>query len=441
MRAPALPALLSLLALNAAAHAQSTAFTYQGRLKNGTALASGLHDFRFSLFNVATGSVALAAPQCVDNVLVADGLFTTTLDFGTLFVTTQARFIQIEVRADTGLSCGNTSGFVQLSLRQPITAASFANHAKTAFGLVAADGSPTAVVTDDIGNLFIDQATNTSAALFIDSGATSPQYSYVHFSDRGSVKWGLGKDTANNFYIDDAAARRVTILPTSGNVGIGTTLPAAKLHVDGTVRLDVANVADNFTMRNGSNATIWSWGVKAGSGEPALYLVSPVSGDLLAGMVRADSNGHGYIFADEKNFRAPNPADLTTDIWYCCPEGPEAAMYVRGTATLVNGRGRIDLPDHFRNLASEPGMTVQLTPLSTNSEGLAVIKQGLDGILVGEFNKGSGTYEFDWLVEAVRKGYGDYQVIRPWMRSDPDENKAWENRQRWIAERRAQGKP
>jgi hypothetical protein len=430
------------LTLGSAAHAQSTAFTYQGRLTTNGAPASGLHDLRFSLFNAATGGVQVGSAQCVDNLVVANGLFIATLDFGQSFSTPNALYLQIELRADTGLSCAEVGGFTTLGPRQAATPAPFATHAKSAFGLATAIGSPAAVVTDTSGNLVIDQATNTSATVNIDSGATSPQYSYVHFSDRGSVKWGFGKDLANSFYIDDAIARRVTILPTSGNVGIGTAAPAAKLHVDGSVRVDV-DANQNMTMRNGAGSLIYSLG-GVGSGithQPRLSLFSPVTGAELALIGRSSDSGNGIIVADDKNFRVPNPADPTTDIWYCCPEGPEAAMYVRGTATLTNGRGRIDLPEHFRNLAFAPGMTVQLTPLSINSKGLAVIQKDLDGIIVSERKNGTGTYEFDWRVEAVRKGHEDYEVIRPWRRSDPDENKAWQNRKKWIAERRAHGNP
>lgn len=174
---------------------------------------------------------------------------------------------------------------------------------------------------------------------------------------------------------------------------------------------------------------------------PALGMYSPISGDVQAGMHRSIDGGVGEVYADRKNFRVPNPADATTDIWYCCPEGPEAAMYVRGTGRLVNGSATIALPDHFRNLAVEAGMTVQLTPLSADSKGLAITSKRLSGIEVRELTNGSGDYEFDWRVEAVRKGHEDYQVIRPWMRSDPDEAKAWQIRLRGIEERRAHGKP
>src|SRR5690606_18626168 len=106
--------------------------------------------------------------------------------------------------------------------------------------------------------------------------------------------------------------------------------------------------------------------------EPHLTMKSPYTGDVQAEIYRDCMTARGVIVADEKNFRAPNPADLATDIWYCALEGPEAAMYVRGTARLTNGRATIALPDHFRNLASEAGMTVQVTPLAVESKGLAV---------------------------------------------------------------------
>ena len=58
-----------------------------------------------------------------------------------------------------------------------------------------------------------------------------------------------------------------------------------------------------------------------------------------------------------------------------------------------------------------------------------------------ELSGGTGNYEFDWRVEAVRKGWENYKVIRPWMQSDKDPDKAWQNRLKWIDERRAHGKP
>jgi hypothetical protein len=153
-----------------------------------------------------------------------------------------------------------------------------------------------------------------------------------------------------------------------------------------------------------------------------------------------DGSNAGVITADIKSFRAPDPDDPTRDIWYGCIEGPELAMYVRGTARLVNGRARIELPDHFRKLADEQGMTVQLTPRSAESKGLAAVRVSLDGIEVAELLNGRGNYEFDWYVEAVRKEHRDFQVYRPWDEVLPggtDPAEAWQARLQSIQERQA----
>jgi hypothetical protein len=132
-----------------------------------------------------------------------------------------------------------------------------------------------------------------------------------------------------------------------------------------------------------------------------------------------DEYGQGIVAGDQKSFRVPNPNQPGTDIWYCSLEGPEAAAYVRGTGHLVNGRASVTLPDHFTAVASSKGITVQVTPLSGDSKGLAVVEKGTDRFAVRELNNGGGTYDFDFMVTAVRKGHEDYQVIRPSIESRP----------------------
>ena len=142
----------------------------------------------------------------------------------------------------------------------------------------------------------------------------------------------------------------------------------------------------------------------------------------------------GTIVASIKNFREPNPDQPGTDIVYACVEGPEAAAYVRGTGHLVNGSATIWLPKHFVNVSVLNGMTVQLTPNSPDSRGLAIVRKSLtEGIMVQELGKGRGTYDFDYLVTCVRKGYEDYEVIRPKLEiergdvidSKPPQSKSW----------------
>ena len=94
---------IGLIALASAQTLGQTAFTYQGELRAAGLPASGLHDVRFRLYDGASSVTQIGSTLCVDNVTVVDGKFTTTLDFGSQFAGTQGRFVEIEVRADTGL--------------------------------------------------------------------------------------------------------------------------------------------------------------------------------------------------------------------------------------------------------------------------------------------------------------------------------------------------
>ncbi len=80
------PALLALLStLNpqlSTAHAQGTAFTYQGQLQNSGNPATGTYNFTFTLFNTNTGGAAIAGPVTNNVVSVRNGLFAVTIDFG-----------------------------------------------------------------------------------------------------------------------------------------------------------------------------------------------------------------------------------------------------------------------------------------------------------------------------------------------------------------------
>jgi hypothetical protein len=130
-------------------------------------------------------------------------------------------------------------------------------------------------------------------------------------------------------------------------------------------------------------------------------------------MMYVDGNGGHFAATGTKSFFAPHPTQAEMDIVYSCIEGPEAAAYVRGTARLVDGHCSISLPDHFVIVASPDNITVQLTPLSSDSLGLAVVSKRVDSIEVRELHHGTGSYEVDWEVKTARKGYEQYQVVRP----------------------------
>jgi len=112
----------------------SSAFTYQGELSSTGTPASGLHDIRFRLFDASTGGTQIGGVLCSDNLDVINGRFATSLDFGAVFAG-QRRFLEIQVRQDTGLACADSSGYTTLTPRQELTAApnaTFATSSTTA---------------------------------------------------------------------------------------------------------------------------------------------------------------------------------------------------------------------------------------------------------------------------------------------------------------------
>jgi hypothetical protein len=246
---------LASLAPTSLAHAQSTAFTYQGRLTNAGQPAAGTHDFRFRLFDAASAGAQIGTTQCVDNLQVAEGVFTATIDFGNQFATPAQRFIEIEVRRDTGLTCASAVGFVVLASRQLLSATPMAAHAKSAFALDAPDGSPAnAVFVDNDGkvgigtlapthSVHIATPAPTMALQDTDSTGTAggQQVGYISYRDSTNVERGwLGYGTPGSPHFSIVNARsggNIALLPFSGNVGIGTDSPTTKLEVRGDVKV------------------------------------------------------------------------------------------------------------------------------------------------------------------------------------------------------------
>lgn len=144
---------------------------------------------------------------------------------------------------------------------------------------------------------------------------------------------------------------------------------------------------------------------------PYVGVFNPNNSSQLIGGIYVNGT-QSVIAANVKNFWMDHPKDPTKEIWYASIEGPEAAAYERGTAQLVNGEAFIPFSEHFELVINPSTMTINLTPGSASSEGIAVIEKSAKGIRVKELRQGKGNYSFDWEAKAVRKGYEDYKAVR-----------------------------
>ena len=127
-----------------AARAQTTEFTYQGRLTDNGAPATGLYDVQFTVFDALTGGNAVGEPQIGVAVPVTNGVFSVTLDFGAGVFTGANRFLELAVRTNT-----SPNPHATLSPRQPVTSTPYAIQALRA---ATADSVPAANVTGTLSD-------------------------------------------------------------------------------------------------------------------------------------------------------------------------------------------------------------------------------------------------------------------------------------------------
>ncbi|MGD1085104.1 MAG: hypothetical protein ABSA47_10195, partial [Verrucomicrobiota bacterium] len=147
-------ALLGLSNLNSAlstAQAQGTAFTYQGQLSSNGVPANGFYDFEFTLYpNSAGGGSPIGSTIPVAAIGVTNGLFTTGLDFGSVFAGNPT-WLAISVRSN------GIGGYTPLSPPQPLTPAPYSIYAANAASAVTADSANSVLATNIVGALSLAQ--------------------------------------------------------------------------------------------------------------------------------------------------------------------------------------------------------------------------------------------------------------------------------------------
>jgi hypothetical protein len=165
-------AALGLSALTPAANAQSltTAFTYQGELRQSGTPATGTFDLQFKLYDSLSAGTQIGTTICIDNTAITGGRFTQTLDFGNAF-NGQKRFIEVAVRADASSAtpCSIPAGFTTLSPRQELTAAPNAAFALTAASATSAISADNSSLLNGQNAAFYQNASSLSTGIMPDA--------------------------------------------------------------------------------------------------------------------------------------------------------------------------------------------------------------------------------------------------------------------------------
>src|SRR4051812_30766563 len=149
------------------AQGQGTAFTYQGALMDNATPANAIYDLRFNLFAASAGGAALTSAVDRDDVVVSNGLFTVTLDFGAATFDGNARWLDIAVRP--GVSTG---AYTNLVPRQALNATPYAVRAANFSGSVAdAQLSPNVARLNAAAAFTAPVSFSSASGTFIGNGA------------------------------------------------------------------------------------------------------------------------------------------------------------------------------------------------------------------------------------------------------------------------------
>jgi hypothetical protein len=108
-----------------------------------------------------------------------------------------------------------------------------------------------------------------------------------------------------------------------------------------------------------------------------------------------------------KHFVEPHPTDPKKDILYTSLEGREVGTYFRGTASIVNHEAVIVIPEDFRMVTDEEGLTVQVTPIGAYSQ-VYVESKDLNQIVI----RGSRDVPFDYMVNSVRRAFKNFEPVQ-----------------------------
>ena len=197
-------ALVSVLALRFTEHqatAQTSAFTYQGRLTDNNGLCNGHYDLTFQLFDASASGNQVGITVTNANQTLTSGLFSGVLNFGAGAFTGADRWLQIGVRTN-----GSGGAFATLNPRQMLTPSPYARYAPNAAAATMANN----VAANSVTGTGIQNSTITAAkissgqvvkslnglydSVTLSAGANvtvSPRGNGIQLSAADAIRWSL----------------------------------------------------------------------------------------------------------------------------------------------------------------------------------------------------------------------------------------------------------
>jgi hypothetical protein len=186
----------------------------------------------------------------------------------------------------------------------------------------------------------------------------------------------------------------------NGNLGVNTATPEQPLHVSGDALItglirgrhpsglygDAAVIRGVAASQTAATGFVLFYDDSVPNKVPVIKVLNPATG----------------IF---KTFIVGHPTDPKRYLVHATLEGPEGAVYYRGSARLEKGRAEIVLPSYFEAFTRPEDRTVLLTAVDGFDPIAVVSRKGArirDGRFTVESSNRRSIQAFDWEVKAVR---------------------------------------
>jgi hypothetical protein len=215
-------AILIILMIVFTVQAQTSEFTYQGRLDDSSIPATGTYLLQFRLYDAAAAGTQIGTTLSDVPATVVNGIFTVRLDFGGAAFSGAQRFVEISVKRNAG------DAYTMLSPRQSVTSTPYAVRA------LNASTADTAVNSTQLGGIPANQFTQTNDPRLTDERnplAGSPNYiqntasqqtgANFNISGNGTAGGTLSGNTVNAATEFDLGGNRILSMGGTHNLFAG----------------------------------------------------------------------------------------------------------------------------------------------------------------------------------------------------------------------------
>jgi hypothetical protein len=453
---------------------QGTAFTYQGQLIDGANRANGIYDLQFALYNAVSGPGQQGVTLTNTATVVSNGVFTVTLNFGNQF-SGASRWLEMGVRTNGGAAFATLTPRQQLTPTPYATYAASAGSAAVASNVTS--GVVVSSVNTLKGDVVLQAGTNVSITpsgntlTIASAGAggsgiwslngTSTYYNaggvgigtatpragtrlevngaaVVTPTGPGTTEFSIGTPNGEtgisiigngraDIRFDNSTLKLVAglaggppssfngiAISTNGTVGVGTTVPGAKLDVAAPSGYGIRSTATGgvgstiavYADANGVGKGVFStavdgyavFGQATGKGVGVYGSGTPTG---FAGFFQGDVAVNGNLGKASGSFKIDHPLDPANKfLYHSFVESPDMMNVYNGNIVLDDaGEATVQLPDWFQSLNKD--FRYQLTSIGGPGPNLYVAEEVADNHF--KIAGGRAGAKVSWQVTGVRQ--------------------------------------